>query len=65
MAQLPLTPESLTTLIGASATRALFLLPSRFHDAAGAEEARPHDIFVRRYSAATRPWIGFHADSAA
>mmetsp|Transcript_44116 Transcript_44116/g.143525 ORF Transcript_44116/g.143525 Transcript_44116/m.143525 type:complete len:242 (-) Transcript_44116:43-768(-) len=22
----------------------------------------PHEIFVRRYSAATRPWVGFHFD---
>ena len=62
--ELPLTPAALEGVIGGAATRALFALPARFWRACGATAdaiARPHDIFVRRYSAATRPWIGSSA----
>ena len=72
---------ALEALLGADALAALLRLPVEFAaalagahagaielDAAGRAAALlPHraQCFVRRYTAATRPWIPFHCDSAA
>ena len=61
--ELPLNTERLVGLIGAAATKALLTLPAQFKGAKLAE-SKPRHIFVRRYSAETRPWIPFHADVA-
>ena len=48
----PLSPEALAEA-EAKGIRTAPLLP-----------AEPHEVFVRRYSAATRPWVGFHHDTS-
>ena len=72
--QLVLTPQRLRSFVGEAVAQRLFTLPALFrrraNDEGGAvratdEEQIPHEILVRRYSSDTRPWIAFHADSAA
>ena len=71
--QLNLSVERLRALVGEEAASGLCGLPSAFvrqieaHGAAlgGVVEDLPHELIVRRYAAHERPWIAFHADSAA
>ena len=74
--ELPLTIDRLRSLAGSGAVDRLLSLPSQFCHEAGRSGSdgsgggsgsgiAPHDIFVRRYTGGTRPWIGFHADVAA
>lgn len=69
----------LEALIGHAATATLWALPTRYRQQAAAAQAaaggdavaahhgepRVMEIFIRRFSAATRPWIKMHADVAA
>ena len=62
--QRPLSLEELESLIGARQAETLCSLPAAFspvHE----QQMRPTEIFVRRYTGATRPWNPFHQDSAA
>eukprot|EP00411_Alexandrium_monilatum_P111783 CAMPEP_0175708822 /NCGR_PEP_ID=MMETSP0097-20121207/39261_1 /TAXON_ID=311494 /ORGANISM="Alexandrium monilatum, Strain CCMP3105" /LENGTH=337 /DNA_ID=CAMNT_0017016215 /DNA_START=51 /DNA_END=1064 /DNA_ORIENTATION=- len=63
--QLNLTPQRLEVLIGANAAVGLWKLVSTFAGEAGVADAMPVEIFVRRYTADSRPWNPFHVDSAA
>jgi len=63
--QLNLSRERLESLVGVAATGLLWSLPAKF-------AAKPRElgegsveIFVRRYTPDSRPWIPFHNDSAA
>lgn len=65
--ELVLDLASLTALIGHAAARELCLLPARYAEwqrhPRPLVPAVPAEIFVRRYSSDTRPWINFHADA--
>ena len=75
--QLNCTREQLTDLLGADAAKKLWTLPSAFaalHKdvdigiddvASEALDDRYLQIFIRRYSAETRPWNPFHTDGSA
>eukprot|EP00966_Prymnesium_polylepis_P162187 3748278-Prymnesium_polylepis.1 len=55
--------DELTALVGERAAARLWALPGRYD--AAAEGVAAVEVFVRRYSAETRPWIKLHADVAA
>jgi hypothetical protein len=73
--QLNLSRERLDAIIGPAAAAALWSIPPAFSDLVGTrfpEQSRDLDldvsnaeIFLRRYTAATRPWNPFHTDSSA
>ena len=62
--QLNLSVERLSALVGDETARALCRLPAEFRAAGSWSERQPREVFVRRYSGGTRPWIPFHADRA-
>ena len=71
---------SLTALVGNAVARELCILPTKYKRWQAGESrppstpksrqrppvpSIPREVFVRRYSGDTRPWIPFHADAAA
>lgn len=70
---LHLTRERLEELVGAPTVAELWALPARFVSqaapgtttATATDDLAASEIFVRRFSAATRPWVKMHADVAA
>ena len=63
--QLNLSVAELTALIGDDETQTLLALPARLKPSSDAPlPAFRVEIFVRRYSRSTRPWIQFHCDNA-
>ena len=65
--QVDLTQAGLEALVGKAAVARLLRLPSSllgYGEGEAAARLAPSLIFARKYSAASRPWIGFHHDEA-
>ena len=60
--QVNLTPDGLRNLLGPERAEALFRMPEAIGAPRG-EAPEQIDIFLRKYSPQTRPYITFHADT--